>query len=57
MIGKKFIISGMILEIVADAGERWETRNSTTKETIFMNKAVLDKAIKLGKAEEVTGQA
>ena len=54
MIGKKFIISGMTLEIVSDEGDRWETRNSTTKETVYMNKSVLDKAIKLGKAEEVT---
>ena len=55
MLGKKFVISGMTLEIVADAGERWETRNITTQETVYMNKHVLDQAIKLGKAEEVAG--
>ena len=54
MTGKKFMISGMVIEIVSDDGDRWETRNITTKETIFMNKIVLQNAIKLGKAEEVT---
>jgi hypothetical protein len=55
MLGKKFVISGMTLEIIADAGERWETRNITTNETVFMNKDVLQNAIKLGKAEEIPG--
>lgn len=54
MIGKKFMIAGMTIEIVADAGDRWETRNSTTNETVFMSKTVLQNAIKLGKAEEIT---
>jgi|LGVF01.2.fsa_nt_gb hypothetical protein len=54
MIGKKFMISGMVIEIVSDDGDRWETRNITTKESIFMNKIVLQNAIKLAKAEEVT---
>ena len=53
MIGKKFSISGMAIEIVSDDGERWETRNITTKETVFINKVVLHDAIKLGKAEEI----
>lgn len=53
MIGKKFMISGMAIEIVSDDGERWETRNITTKETVFIEKSVLQKAIKLGKAEEI----
>jgi len=53
-MGKKFMISGMTIEIVSDEGDRWETRNITTKETVFMNKIVLQKAIKLGKAEDVT---
>jgi len=48
------MISGMVIEIVSDDGDRWETRNITTKETIFMNKTVLQNAIKLAKAEEVT---
>lgn len=53
MPGKKFMISGMTIEIIADDGDRWETRNITTKETVFMNKSVLENAIRLGKAEEV----
>lgn len=54
MIGKKFMISGMAIEIVSDDGERWETRNITTKETVFIKKSVLHNAIKLGKAEEIS---
>ena len=54
MTGKKFMISGMAIEIVSDEGERWETRNITTKETVFINKVVLHDAIKLGKAEEIS---
>lgn len=53
MIGKNIMISGMVIEIVSDDGDRWETRNTTTKETVFFNKEVLDKAIRLGKAEEI----
>ena len=47
------MISGMTIEIMSDAGDRWETRNLTTKEIIFFDKNVLDSAIKLGKAEEI----
>ncbi len=54
MIGKKFMISGMAIEIISDDGERWETRNITTKETVFINKVILHDAIKLGKAEEIS---
>ena len=53
MIGKKYEISGMTLEITADAGEKWETINLTTKEIVYFNKAQLQDAIKLGKANEV----
>ncbi len=53
MIGKKFIISGMTIEIISDDGERWETRNITTKETVFLKKTTLQNAIRLGKAEEI----
>ena len=53
MLGKKFIISGMTIEIISDQGEQWETRNTTTNEIILMDKQVLQKAIKLGKAESV----
>ncbi|MCP4077198.1 MAG: hypothetical protein GY744_13570 [Gammaproteobacteria bacterium] len=54
MIGKRFIISGMTLEIISDAGEKWETRNITTRETVFFDKKILDNAIRLGKAEETS---
>lgn len=53
MIGKKFTISGMLIEIVSDEEGKWETRNVTTNETVFFDKSVLEKAIKLGKAEEI----
>jgi hypothetical protein len=53
MIGKKIIISGMTIEVVSDVGESWETRNITTRETVFFKKSVLENAIKLGKAEVV----
>ena len=52
-IGSKVIISGMTIEIVSDAGDKWETRNITTKDIIFFDKLVLLNAIKLGKAEEI----
>jgi len=43
----------MTIEIIADHGERYETRNTTTDETIYFDKAVLERAIKLGKAEVI----
>ena len=52
-IGTKLIISGMTIEVVSDAGEKWETRNITTKKIVFFDKLVLLNAVKLGKAEEV----
>ena len=54
MIGKNFVISGKIIEIISDDGDRWKTLNITTKETVFFNKAFLKDAIKLGKAEETS---
>lgn len=54
MIGKTFFISGMRIEIVSDAGDKWQTRNVTTNETVYFDKDVLEKAIKLGKAEEIS---
>ncbi len=53
MIGRKFAISGMTIEIISDAGDKWETRNVTTQETVLMDKTVLRNAIKLGKADEI----
>lgn len=54
MIGKKIIISGMAIEVVADNDDMWECRNITTKETVFIKKPVLKDAIKLGKAEVIS---
>ncbi len=53
MIGKKFEIRGMVIEIISDDGDSWKTRNITTKETDLINKQVLQNAIRLGKAREV----
>ncbi|MEJ2142202.1 MAG: hypothetical protein P8Y24_07575 [Gammaproteobacteria bacterium] len=54
MIGKKFMITGMQIEVVSDEGDKWQTRNLTTGEMVLFDKAVLEKAIRLGKAEEIT---
>jgi hypothetical protein len=54
MIGKQYMISGMTIEIISDDGERWKTYNVTTNEIIYFDKSTLEKAIKLGKAEEIT---
>ena len=54
MIGKKFVISGMVIEIISDDSDRWKTLNITTKETVFFDKVFLKDAIKLGKAEETS---
>jgi len=52
-VGNKLLISGMVITIVSDEGDRWLTQNVTTKEKVFFNKSVLENAIKLGKAEKV----
>jgi len=52
-VGDKFVISGMTIEIVSDAGDRWETRNITTKKIVFLDKSVLLDSVKLGKAEKI----
>ena len=48
------MISGMVIEIVSDEGDKWKTLNLTTRETVYFNKKFLQDAIKLGKAEEVS---
>lgn len=53
LTGKRFHIAGMALEVVADDGDRWQTRNLTTQATVFFDKALLDNAVRLGKAEEI----
>ena len=51
LIGKKIMIAGMTIVVVADQGDSWECQNITTRETVMFKKAVLDNAIKLAKAE------
>lgn len=53
LTGRKFVISGMTIEVIAENGEQLETQNLTTHETIMMKKSVLLHAIRLGKAEEL----
>lgn len=49
------MIAGMVIEIVSDKEDRWEARNITTHEIVFFDKSVLEKSIRLGKAEEISG--
>jgi hypothetical protein len=56
MIGNIIKVSGMTIEIISDDGERWKCRNLTTRETLFIDKSVIDNAIRLGKAEVVSSQ-
>lgn len=51
LIGKKYMISGMAIEILLEAGDRWKTRNLTTGDVVYFHKDKLEKAIRLGKAE------
>ena len=50
------MIAGMLIEIVSDEGDKWQTRNLTTNESLLFDKSVLEKAVKLGKAEEIPGE-
>ena len=54
LLGQKILISGMAIEILSDAGDKWQVRNITTGETLLMDKALIERAIKLGKAEEIS---
>lgn len=54
ILGKKYYISGMVVEVISEDADRWKTRNLTTNEFVFFKKNVLENAIKLGKAEEVS---
>ena len=49
------MIAGMRIEIMSDEGDKWQTRNLTTNESVLFDKSVLEKAVKLGKAEEIPG--
>ena len=54
MIGKTIRIAGMDIEVIADEGEQCECRNITTREVLFMEKTVIENAVKLGKAEVIS---
>jgi hypothetical protein len=53
IIGKTLLISGMRIQVLAQTGTQYETRNITTGEIILFDKQQLETAIRLGKAEEV----
>lgn len=53
IIDKTLLISGMRIQVLAQTGTQYETRNITTGETIIFDKQQLETAIKLGKAEEI----
>lgn len=57
VIGKRYMISGMVIEVVADDGDRWKTKNITTGEIVYFDKKMMQQAIKLGKAEEITADS
>jgi hypothetical protein len=57
MTGKRFLISGMRIEILSDQDDKWQTRNLTTGEILLFDKVVLDRAIRLGKAEDISLQS
>ena len=50
MIGKTIEIAGMVIEVLSGEGDSWKCRNLTTQQTLLLNKAEIDRAIKLGKA-------
>ena len=56
MIGNKYLISGMIMEVVAEEGDQWKLLNHTTGETVLLAKSFLEKSIRLGKAEQVLNE-
>jgi len=53
IIGKKFVISGMSIEIISEKGDKWEARNTTTNKIVLFDKTMFEKAIKLGKTEHI----
>ena len=57
MIGKTIGIAGMVVEILADEGDSWKCRNLTTQQTLVLKKAVIERAIKLGKAEVLSHES
>jgi hypothetical protein len=43
----------MLMEVIADEGDKWKLLNHTTNETVKLDKAFLEKSIRLGNVEEV----
>lgn len=56
LIGKTYNIAGMSIQILSDDGDSYSTRNLTTGETVVLAKAMLESAIRLGKAEEMVDE-
>jgi hypothetical protein len=54
LVGNQYTISGMTIEIIADQGDTWLTRNITTHEIVTFDKSMLEKAIRLGMADDVS---
>ena len=54
LVGKRFAISGMTIEVLSDQGDKYQVRNVTTRDVLEMDKTMLVKAIKLGKAEQIS---
>jgi hypothetical protein len=54
MIGTTIEIAGMIVEVLADEGDGWKCRNLTTQQVFVIEKAVIERAIKLAQAEVVS---
>ena len=52
-IGDQYSLSGMTVEILADLGDQWDTRNLTTGDKAPFDKAMLSRAIRLGIAEKI----
>ena len=54
LIGKTYVISGMTIRVLSEEKGKYVAENVTTHEIVRFDRAFLEKAIKLGKAEEVS---
>ena len=54
IVGKRFAISGMTIDVLSDEGDKYQVRNLTTRDIIELDKTMLVNAIRLGKAEQVS---
>ena len=53
MIGKKYEIKGLKIEIVKDLGDKWGVDSSTNQDVDSIDKEVLDDAINISDAVEI----